>query len=74
MFRRIVLLGLLGSFVTTASFAALKPGDPAPDFSAQASIGGSVFTFSLYFEIMGEAKTLVPVGESSNPLRRDRQN
>jgi peroxiredoxin len=47
MFRRIVLLGLLGSFVTTAPFAALKPGDPAPDFSAQASIGGSVFTFSL---------------------------
>ncbi len=47
MFRRIVLLGLLGSFVTTASFAAQKPGDPPPEFSAQASIGGSVFTFSL---------------------------
>ena len=47
MFRRIVLIGLLPSIVATASFAALKPGDPAPDFSAQASLGGSVFTFSL---------------------------
>src|SRR5574337_717682 len=47
MFRRIVLVGLLPSIVATASFAALKPGDPAPDFSAQASLGGSVFTFSL---------------------------
>ncbi|MBV8624319.1 MAG: peroxiredoxin, partial [Herbaspirillum sp.] len=26
---------------------ALKPGDPAPDFSAQASLGGQVSTFSL---------------------------
>lgn len=47
MFRRIVLIGLLPSIVATASFAALKPGDTAPDFSAQASLGGSVFTFSL---------------------------
>ena len=27
--------------------AALKAGDPAPDFTAQASLGGKVFTFSL---------------------------
>ena len=47
MLRRIVLLGFVASLVTTPSFAALKPGDPAPDFSAQASLGGSVFTFSL---------------------------
>src|SRR5574340_1138425 len=47
MFRRIVLVGLLPSIVATASFAALKPGDPAPDFRAQASLGGSVYTFSL---------------------------
>jgi len=29
------------------AFAALKPGDKAPLFSAQASLGGSVFEFSL---------------------------
>ena len=29
------------------TFAALKPGDLAPDFTAQASLGGTVFTFSL---------------------------
>jgi peroxiredoxin len=27
--------------------AALKPGDQAPDFTAQASLGGNVFAFSL---------------------------
>jgi peroxiredoxin len=41
--RRIVLLGFVASLVTTPSFAALKPGDPAPDFSAQASLGGQRF-------------------------------
>lgn len=30
-----------------AAQAALKPGDLAPDFTAEASIGGRVFTFSL---------------------------
>ncbi|MFY9327380.1 MAG: peroxiredoxin [Georgfuchsia sp.] len=29
------------------AFAELKPGDTAPDFSTQASIGGTVFSFSL---------------------------
>ena len=29
------------------STAALKPGDLAPDFTAQASLGGKVFAFSL---------------------------
>ena len=29
------------------ALAALKPGDIAPDFTAEASIGGKVFTFSL---------------------------
>ena len=29
------------------ALAALKPGDAAPDFKAQASLGGSVFSFSL---------------------------
>ena len=29
------------------AFAALKPGDKAPDFSARASLAGKEFTFSL---------------------------
>jgi thioredoxin-dependent peroxiredoxin len=29
------------------AFAELKPGDKAPDFSTQASLGGKVFSFSL---------------------------
>lgn len=32
---------------TSAANAALKPGDLAPDFSAQAALGGKDFTFSL---------------------------
>jgi peroxiredoxin len=31
----------------TAAFAALKPGDPAPDFAVLAAQGGKEFTFSL---------------------------
>jgi peroxiredoxin len=42
-----VLLALLLSFFTAPAFAALRPGDTAPDFTAQASLGGRVFTFSL---------------------------
>jgi peroxiredoxin len=44
---RIAFLGLVVSFAATAALAALKEGDLAPDFTAQASLGGSVFTFSL---------------------------
>ena len=33
--------------VTTAAFAALKAGDPAPAFSAPASLAGKPFTYSL---------------------------
>jgi peroxiredoxin len=40
----------LASFVmaATPSFAALKQGDTAPDFKAQASLAGKEFTFSLH--------------------------
>ncbi len=38
---------LLGSLFCAPAQAALKPGDSAPDFTAQASLGGKVFTFSL---------------------------
>ncbi len=43
----ILLLSLcLGSF-TTAAWAALKPGDAAPDFTVDAALGGKDVTFSL---------------------------
>ena len=44
IFMAALLLVLWGS---SPSFAALKVGDMAPDFSAEASKGGQRFTFSL---------------------------
>jgi|SRR5690554_4796287 peroxiredoxin Q/BCP len=41
-----LLMALLLAIVTPAR-AALEPGERAPDFTLQASIGGEVFTFSL---------------------------
>lgn len=40
-------LALLSALVAFPVFAALKAGDRAPDFTAQASLGGNVFTFAL---------------------------
>ena len=45
--RRIAFLAVITALVALPSLAALKPGDPAPDFNAPASLGGNVFTFSL---------------------------
>jgi peroxiredoxin Q/BCP len=43
-----LFLGLMVSAVfSLTAFAALKPGDKAPDFSAQASLAGKEFNFSL---------------------------
>src|SRR6201994_507172 len=43
-----ILLGLAMSAICAApAFAALKVGDTAPDFTAQGSLGGKPFTFSL---------------------------
>jgi thioredoxin-dependent peroxiredoxin len=47
MKQRIALLAIITALFTLPSFAALKPGDPAPDFEAPASLAGNVFTFSL---------------------------
>jgi len=47
MRKHLILVALVGSLVAPASFAMLKPGDRAPDFSTQASLGGKVFRFSL---------------------------
>ncbi len=41
------LAGTLALVAGTAAFAALKPGDPAPAFSATASLAGKPFTYSL---------------------------
>ena len=47
MMWRSFFLAVLASFLAMPAFAALKAGDVAPDFKAQASLGGKVFTFSL---------------------------
>jgi peroxiredoxin len=40
-------LALVSLLAAAPAFAALKPGDAAPDFQAKASLGGAVSTFSL---------------------------
>jgi peroxiredoxin len=41
------LLALLVSAMAPSVFAALEVGDPAPDFTTQASLGGKEFTYRL---------------------------
>ena len=45
--KRILLAALLLGMTAMPALAALKPGDKAPDFTAQATLGGNEFTFSL---------------------------
>ena len=47
MKRTAILALLLGSVFATPSFAALKPGDAAPDFTAKVALGGQESTFKL---------------------------
>ena len=47
MQQRIAILALITGLISVSSLAALKAGDPAPDFQAPASLAGNVFTFSL---------------------------
>jgi len=47
MMKSATLFALAAALAALPAFAALKPGDDAPDFTAQASLGGDVFTFSL---------------------------
>jgi peroxiredoxin len=42
-----LLLSLCFGLFTTAAWAALKPGDAAPDFTVDAALGGKEFKFSL---------------------------
>jgi peroxiredoxin (alkyl hydroperoxide reductase subunit C) len=46
MKRLLVCISLL-ALLPACAFAELKPGDKAPDFTAQASLGGKVFNFVL---------------------------
>src|SRR6476646_1221682 len=45
--KRILSAALLLGTIVMPAFAALKPGDKAPDFTAQATLGGKEFTFKL---------------------------
>ena len=47
MKQPIASVALVTLLVAVPSIAALKPGESAPDFQAQASLGGKIFTFSL---------------------------
>jgi peroxiredoxin len=46
-FKHALLAGLLAAATATPALAALKDGDAAPDFKAQASLDGKAFTYSL---------------------------
>jgi peroxiredoxin Q/BCP len=45
--KRLIFGTLLSIAMVIPAFAALKQGDPAPDFSAKASLAGKEFDFSL---------------------------
>jgi thioredoxin-dependent peroxiredoxin len=45
--KRFILGVFLCGLIAIATFAALKPGEQAPDFSAKASLAGKAFDFSL---------------------------
>jgi thioredoxin-dependent peroxiredoxin len=47
MKQQLATIALITALVAVPSLAALKPGQSAPDFQTQASLGGKVFTFSL---------------------------
>jgi peroxiredoxin len=45
--KKFIALGLGCFLLTSPLYAALKPGDAAPDFTTQATLAGQPFTFSL---------------------------
>ncbi len=45
--KRLLTLGLACHVLSSPSFAELKPGADAPDFTTQATLAGKPFTFSL---------------------------
>lgn len=49
--KRIFVLSVLAAAIALPASAALKEGDAAPSFTAQASLAGKAFTFSLQDEL-----------------------
>src|SRR6201989_469646 len=45
--KKQLVIGLMAALCATPAFAALKPGDMAPDFTAPGSLGGKDFNFHL---------------------------
>jgi peroxiredoxin len=45
--KKLIAVAALAAFAATPALAALKPGDAAPDFTAQGSLGGKPFSFHL---------------------------
>lgn len=45
--KKLIISALISSFVALPALAALKEGDAAPDFTAQASLAGKAYNFSL---------------------------
>lgn len=45
--KRLLATGLLSALFALPAFAALNPGDAAPDFTTEASMNGKAFTFAL---------------------------
>jgi peroxiredoxin len=45
--KRVLATALLAGLLASPAFAALKPGDAAPAFTAPATLAGKEFTFSL---------------------------
>jgi len=45
--KQLILAGLMAACAVSPAFAALKPGDAAPDFTAKGSLGGKDFNFNL---------------------------
>jgi thioredoxin-dependent peroxiredoxin len=45
--KRLMTVGLASFALASPLYAALKPGDPAPDFTTQATLAGKPFQFAL---------------------------
>ncbi len=45
--KRLLATSLLSSLLCLPAFAALNPGDAAPDFTTQASVNGKALTYAL---------------------------
>lgn len=45
--RGVCVVGLIATVFSLSAFAALRPGEKAPEFTAEASLAGKDFTFSL---------------------------